>query len=96
MDSELLNQEEFNDLLRDLCFLKDKAEHLGSWLKSRNLLSPGITFSRYRYRYHEIELFQYFEEEINLVYYNNIQEPMAYFEIMKQPSECKLFIDSSK
>jgi hypothetical protein len=36
---------ELNDLVRDLGLPKDSAEVLGSRLKSKNLLSPGASFS---------------------------------------------------
>ena len=44
------NQEELNDLIRDLGLPKDGAELPASRLKERNLLSKGTRVSLYRNR----------------------------------------------
>src|SRR5215813_67471 len=47
--SKLFSQVEINDLVRDLNLIKDATELLGSRLKSRNLLLPGVSFSWFRH-----------------------------------------------
>jgi hypothetical protein len=49
-EPELFSQSELNYLFRDLGLPKYSAEVLGSRLKSKNLLSPGTSFSWYRNR----------------------------------------------
>lgn len=89
------NQNELNDLVRDLYLSKDKAELLGSRLKRKHLLASGTTFAWYRHR--EKDLLVYFAENDDLVYCNNVHGLMAFFGVHNyQPSEWRLFIDSSK
>ena len=59
---KLFSQGDLNDLNRDLSLTKDKAELLGSRLKDKKLLSPGVTFSWYRHRQKYIAMF-YTENE---------------------------------
>jgi hypothetical protein len=47
---QLFSQSELNDLVRDLGLPTDSEEVLGSRLKSKNLLSPGTSFSWHRNR----------------------------------------------
>ncbi|GBM12130.1 hypothetical protein AVEN_39469-1 [Araneus ventricosus] len=88
------SQSELNDLVRDLGLSKDGAELLGSRLKNKNLLTPGTSFSWYRHR--EKEFTQFFSNEVNLVFRNDVQGLMKCFDIEYHPSEWRLFIDSSK
>src|SRR5678815_4515826 len=60
------NQNELNDLVRDLYLSKDKAELLGWRLKRKNVLASGTTFAWYRHR--EKDLLVYFAENDDLVY----------------------------
>ena len=46
----LINQEQLNDLVRDLALSKEKAEVLGSRLQQWNLLESGTTISSFRHR----------------------------------------------
>lgn len=88
------SQSELNDLVRDLGLSKDAAELLGSRLKNKNLLSPGTSFSWYRHR--EKEFTQFFSKEGNLVFCNDVHGLIKCFEIEYDPSEWRIFIDSSK
>lgn len=88
------SQSELNDLVRDLGLSKDAAELLGSRLKNKNLLTPGTSFSWYRHR--EKEFTQFFSKEGNLVFCNDVQGLMKCFDIEYDPSEWRIFIDSSK
>ncbi|KAL7648579.1 UNVERIFIED_CONTAM: hypothetical protein RMT77_000485 [Armadillidium vulgare] len=48
--SSPFNQNELNDLVRDLYLSRNKAELLGFQLKRKHILSSGITFVWYRHR----------------------------------------------
>ncbi|GBN17920.1 hypothetical protein AVEN_222395-1 [Araneus ventricosus] len=91
------SQSESNDLVRDLGLSKDGAEllgQLGSGLKNKTLLTPGTSFSWYKHR--EKEFTQFFPKEGNLAFCNDVQGLKKYFDIEYDPSEWRLFIDSSK
>ena len=55
---KFFSQEEMNDSVRDLNLPEDAAELLGSRLKRKNVLLPGVSFSWFRYR--EKEFVPYF------------------------------------
>ncbi|GBO06477.1 hypothetical protein AVEN_130198-1 [Araneus ventricosus] len=88
------SQSELNDLVRDLGLSKDGTELLGPRLKNKNLLTPGTSFSWYRHR--EKEFTQFFSKEGNLVFRNDGQGLKKCFDIECDPSEWRLFIDSSE
>ncbi|GBM21347.1 hypothetical protein AVEN_149916-1 [Araneus ventricosus] len=88
------SQSELNDIVRDLGLSKHGAELLGSRLKNKILLTPGTSFSWYRYQ--EKGFTQFFSKEGNLVFRNDIQGIMKCFDIEYDPSEWHLFIYSSK
>lgn len=75
------SQSEFNDLVRDLNCLQKSAELLGSLLKSKNLL----VLSWYRHR--EKELLPLFSQKKSLVFCNNINELMYFYDIEHDPIE---------
>jgi hypothetical protein len=87
-------QSELNYLVTDFGLPKDSAEVLGSRIKSKNLLSPGTSFSWYRKR--EEEFIPYFYQDGDLVYCNDIFGLMEKFNIEYYVNEWRLFIDSSK
>lgn len=91
---QLFSQSELNDLVRDLNLPKESAELLGSRLKNKNLLEPGTHYSWYRHR--EQELVPFFSQIESLVYCNNINELMHFYDIEHDPAQWRLFIDSSK
>ncbi|GBM66874.1 hypothetical protein AVEN_213367-1 [Araneus ventricosus] len=80
------SQSDFNDLVRDLGLSKDGAELLWSRLKNKNLLTPGTSFSWYKHR----------EKEFTQFFCNDVQGLRKCFDIEYDPSEWRLFIDSSK
>ncbi|GBL62458.1 hypothetical protein AVEN_31990-1, partial [Araneus ventricosus] len=88
------SQSELNDLARDLGLSKDGAELLGSRLKNKNLLTPGTSFSWSRHR--EKEFTQFFSKEGKLVFCNDVQGLKKCFDIEYDPSEWRLFVDSSE
>lgn len=90
-----LNQAELNDLTRDLCLSKESAQLLGSRLRENHLLAPGTTF--YWYRSREEEFRQYFslDEEASLIYCTNINSLIVAMGLAYNPTEWRLFVDSS-
>jgi hypothetical protein len=64
------SQSELNDLVRDLGLPKDSAEVLGSRLKSKNLLSPGTSFSWHRNR--QKEFITYFSQDGDIMYCSDV------------------------
>lgn len=89
------SQAELNDLTRDLCLSKESAQLLGSRLKENRLLAPETTF--YWYRSREEEFRQYFtlEKEASLLYCNDVNGLIEAMGLAYNPTEWRLFIDSS-
>jgi hypothetical protein len=89
------NQAELNDLTRDLCLSKESSQLLGSRLKENHLLASATTF--YWYRSREEEFRQYFtqDKEASLIYCNNISGLIVAMGLAYNPTEWRLFIDSS-
>jgi len=87
-------QSELNDLTRDLYLPKTSAELIGSRHKNKNLLKTGVSFVWYRYR--EKELKPFFSEKNNFVICNNVNDLLRFFEFEHDPSNWRIFIDSSK
>jgi hypothetical protein len=79
---------------RDLWLPKDSAGVLGSWLKSKNLLSPGTSFSWYRNRWKEF--IPYISQDGDLVYCSDVSVLMEKFSNEYDVNEWRLVIDSSK
>ena len=90
----LFSQEELNDLVRDLDLPKVSAVLLGSRLKSRNMLDSEVTFSWYKHR--EKEYLPFFTKEDDLVYCVDIKGLIEKLGTTYEPSDWRLFIDSSK
>ncbi|GBP97114.1 hypothetical protein EVAR_92791_1 [Eumeta japonica] len=67
---KLFSQNELSDLTRDLNSSKKGSELLASRLKEKNLLAPTVIITTYRTR--ESELLQFFCENEELVYCNDI------------------------
>lgn len=90
-----LNQNDLDDLIRDLGLSKKASELLASRLKERNLVTPNTNISVYRTR--EKNLLPFFSEEDDFVFCNNISGLMAAMGLQNYNSnEWRLFIDSSK
>ncbi|GBN42456.1 hypothetical protein AVEN_265217-1 [Araneus ventricosus] len=58
------------------------------------MLTSGTSFSWYRHR--EKEFIQFFSKEKNFVFCNDVQGLKKCFDVEYDPSEWRLFIDSSK
>ena len=90
----LFSQEELNDMVRDLDLAKVSAVLLGSRLKSRNMLDSEVTFSWYKHR--EKEYLPFFTKEDEMVYCVDIKGLIEKLGTTYEPSDWRLFIDSSK
>lgn len=90
---QLFNEEELNDLIRDLLLPKDKAELLASRLKEKHLLHKSVLVTSYRKR--NLELVQFFDTDGPLSFCTDIA---GLFHSMSQvyvSSDWRLFVDSS-
>ena len=88
------NQQDLNDLIRDLSLPKDKAELLASRLKERNMLKDDVRVCHFRIRNHNLKT--YFVVDGPMVYCHDIN---GLFRELRQehiPSDWRLFIDSSQ
>lgn len=91
----LFDQDDLDDLIRDLNLPKDSAELLASKLKERNLLLPETKVTVYRKR--EQEFVKYFTSENSLVYCHDIEGLInVYKKDLYNADDWRLFIDSSK
>src|SRR5215470_1287932 len=90
----LLSQADLNDLVRDLDLSKEKAELLGSRFQQWNLLQSNTRVCVYRDRHSKYAT--YYRTEMNVCYFNDIQGLMHELGYHHDPSEWRLFIDSSK
>jgi len=91
--AKLMNQEELDDLVRDLRLSKQSAEVLASRLKERNFLVEGTKVSAYRCR--EQNFLHYFDKSETLVYCCDISGLIQQLGVTYAPEEWRLFIDSS-
>ena len=89
------SQAELNDLTRDLGLSKESAQLLGSRLSENNLLSAETTFFWYRSRDEEFRKYFSSDQKNSLVYCNNIGGLIAAMGFTYDPTEWRLFIDSS-
>jgi hypothetical protein len=90
----MISQLELNDLVKDLYTSKEQALLLGSRLQQLKCLAPNVTFNSFRTRNSELQ--KYFQEQDKLCFCTDVS---GLFEALGQhhnPSEWRLFIDSSK
>ena len=92
-DSILFSQKYLNDLIRDLCLSKEKAELLASRLKERNMVEKDVKVRYYRKRNWDLSLA--FKVEGPLCYCHDIEELLQTVGIVHIVNEWRLFIDSS-
>ena len=93
-EPHLLTQGELNDLVRDLKLSKTQAELLGSRLKGWNLLQRDTKVCFFRNRQEEFQ--DFYSEENDLVYCNNICAVMDVLDHEHKTTEWRQFIDSLK
>ena len=93
------DQDELNDLVRDLGLSKTNSELLASRLKEKDALSPGTSITFYRTREEELLVFfsEYSTGNGNFVYCDNVKGLLIHMGVKNyEPDEWRLFIDSSK
>ena len=94
-DPQPFNQKELNDLVRDLNLPKESSEILASRLKEKNLLTPETNITFYRTR--EKNLLQYFSQEKDLVFCNDVGNILQQMGLKNYKArDWRLFMDSSK
>lgn len=86
-------QAELDDLVRDLRLTKSNAELLASRLKEWNLLDASCTITKYRKRHQTFA--SYYRVEDDVCYCHDIQSLFEEIGLVHNPSEWRLFIDSS-
>lgn len=89
----LIEQDELNDLVRDLNLSKQHSELLGSRLQQWNLLAEGTRITAFRTRNKELSTF--FAMEYSLCACKDIDGLMELLGFPHNPDEWRLFIDSS-
>lgn len=89
----LMSQSDLDDLVRDLDLPKESAQLLGSRLHERNFLAPGTAYSWYRHR--EKEFVEFFSMKDSLVFCSNVEGLVKKMGNEYDPTEWRLFIDSS-
>ncbi|KAL6465610.1 hypothetical protein MHYP_G00257430 [Metynnis hypsauchen] len=87
------NQEDLNDLIRDLGLTKSNAELLTSRLKQWNLLDESVQVTGQRKRHQVFSTF--FSHQDGLCFCNNVAGLFEAIGITCNPNEWRLFIDSS-
>lgn len=87
------NQKDINDLIRDLGLTKSNAELLTSRLRQWNLLDESVQITDQRKRHLHFSTF--FSLQDGLCFCNNVAGLFEAIEINCNPSEWRLFIDSS-
>ncbi len=89
------NQDQLNDVIRDLGLSKKSSELLASRMKETGLITKETKVSYYRT--HEEGLLHYFAGEDDFVYCTDISGLMTAMGLQRYDSnEWRLFIDSSK
>ena len=89
------NQQEMDDLIRDMGLTKENAQLLTSRLKECNLLDPTCKVSKYRKRHLSFARFFTVSQPHSLYYYSDIFGVFNEIGIDYNPADWRLFIDSS-
>lgn len=92
-DPHLIDQEELNDLVRDLGLTKEKSELLASRMLQWNLLQNDTVVTFYRDR--NKPLMKFFAKDESICYCTDIEGLMDHLDIEYTSSEWRLFIDGS-
>lgn len=90
----LITQDELHDLSRDLNLSQAQAELLGSRLQGWNLLNKDVKVTSFRHRQEKFE--KYFSSTEKIVHCNDVDALFLALEQKHDPSDWRLFIDSSK
>ena len=89
-----ITQEDLNDLARDLYLSKQQSELLASRLKQWNLVQEDVRITSFRNR--NKDLASFFDMENKLCYCTNIPGLFTSLGLPHNPSDWRLFMDSSK
>ena len=89
------NQQEMDDLIRDMGLTKENAQLLTSRLKECNLLDPTCKVSKYRKRHLSFARFFTVSQPHSLCYCSDIFGVFNEIGIDYNPADWRLFIDSS-
>ena len=90
----MINQEDLNDLVRDLNLTKSNSELLASRLQQWNLLAPHTKVTFYRQR--SQDLTSHFSTDGELCYCNNVSALFQSIGMIHDQTNWRLFTDSSK
>lgn len=90
----LFTQLDLDDLMKDLDLSKGKSELLASRLKERNMVMPEVKVTAYRNRHERFG--KYFSTKDNACFCHDINGLFNEFGEPYDPTEWRLFIDSSK
>lgn len=90
----MMTQEQLNDLARDLNLSKIEAELMGSRLQQYSCLAPGVKITVFRSR--NERFLPFFRDENRLCFCCDIDGLFGELGQYHEPSEWRLFIDSSK
>ena len=90
-----ITQEDLNDLARDLYLSKQQSELLASRLKQWNLVQEDVRITSFRNRNNK-DLASFFYMGNKLCYCTNIPGLFTSLGLPHNPSDWRLFIDSSK
>lgn len=93
-EPHLIKQSELNDLVRDLGLSKQQSELLGSRLQEWNLLAKGAKVTVFRKRH--MTLSSFFDMQDCMCFCTDILGLMNEIGISHNPTDWRLFIDSSK
>jgi len=93
-EPHILNQQDLNDLVRDLELPKYKAELLASRLKEWNLLQHKVKVTEFRTR--QQKFVQFFTCSDGLYYCTDITDLLKALNLPEDPQNWRLFIDASK
>lgn len=92
-EPHFINQEDLNDLVRDLNLNKQRSELLGSRLQQWNLLTKETRITRFRIRHETFSNF--FVKEGSMCSCRDIDGLMEALGCTHKPDEWRLFIDGS-
>ena len=89
-----MNQNDLNDLLRDLGLTEENWNFLSSRLKQSNMLQKGVNCIHFHFRHASFQ--EFFSVQNSVCYCSNISGLFEALESERHSNERKLFIDSGK
>lgn len=92
----LINQNKLDSIVAKLELTQHKSEELASFLKSNNVLAPGVKVTAYRSRQATLQTLFVVNDEKTSAYCPDVGKLMDAMEIKYEADDWRLFIDSSK